>query len=74
MPRGGKRPGAGRPMGAVSKLKREIMKRSAEQDITPLEFMLQVMRDETEDTKRRCAMAAAAAPLMHRKPAMVRFE
>jgi hypothetical protein len=34
---------------------------------TPLDYMLEVMRDETADIDRRLEMAIAAAPYMHAK-------
>ncbi len=34
---------------------------------TPLRYMLRVMRDPNADTKRRDAMATAAAPYLHSK-------
>ena len=33
--------------------------------LTPLEYMLKVLRDENEDTPRRDEMAKAAAPYCH---------
>ena len=35
--------------------------------LTPLEYMLAVMRDETQDPERRLRMAIAAAPFVHAK-------
>ena len=34
---------------------------------TPLDYMLRVMRDQTEDVERRDEMARAAAPYVHAK-------
>ncbi|WP_199798858.1 hypothetical protein [Qipengyuania thermophila] len=39
--------------------------------MSPLDFMLAVMRDEEQDLKLRAAMAQAAAPYVHAKPADV---
>ena len=36
--------------------------------MTPLDFMLAVMRDDDQDIKLRTAMAQAAAPYIHAKP------
>lgn len=36
--------------------------------MTPLEYMLHVMRDEEADPARRDRMAQAAAPFVHAKP------
>ena len=63
--RGGRRPGAGRPRSRVRALTREIANRCAEEGITPLEFMLRVMRDESADLQTRADMAKSAAPYIH---------
>ncbi len=65
MPRGGKRPGAGRPPGAATRRTREIADRAAEEGVTPLEHMLAVMLDESAEPSRRDDMAKAAAPYIH---------
>lgn len=36
--------------------------------LSPLDFMLALMRDEEQDLKLRTAMAQAAAPYVHAKP------
>jgi hypothetical protein len=78
--RGGRRPGSGRPKGAATKKTREIADRAAAEGITPLEYMLQIMRRETahEDPKVEVARetlafeaAKAAAPYMHPRLAAV---
>jgi hypothetical protein len=64
--RGGKRNGAGRKPGALTKATREIAEREVlSGDLTPLEYMLRVMRDEGEQPARRDDMAKAAAPFIH---------
>jgi hypothetical protein len=73
--RGGKRPGAGRKSGSATKKTREIANKAASEGITPLEFMLDIMRGEppeTEDERVRLSFiemrfeaAKAAAPYMH---------
>lgn len=67
MPRGGKREGAGRRAGSASEKTRDIANRAASEGITPLEFMLQVMRDESAERAERLDMAKAAAPYIHPK-------
>jgi hypothetical protein len=62
---GGKREGAGRKPGSPTKRRREIIDEAAKDGITPLEYMLAVLRDEKADTDRRDRMAAAAAPYIH---------
>ncbi len=70
MARGGYRPGAGRPKGSG--------KKAAEPDAasvpagdaqTPLQYMLQVMRDPQADQLRRDRMAIASAPFIHARKA-----
>ena len=65
MAHGGARAGAGRKQGAATAKTREIADRAAEGGVTPLEFMLQVMRDETAERAERLDMAKAAAPYIH---------
>src|SRR5215469_8114475 len=64
MPRGGKRPGAGRPRGAISKSTRAILEAAAGGEM-PVEHMLRIMRDPREPAARRDEMAKAAAPFLH---------
>lgn len=76
MPRGGYRPGAGRPPGAKDANEGSIHDDSAGEpcaadlepvERTPLEYMLAVMNDPTADANRRDRMAIAAAPFVHGK-------
>lgn len=67
MARGGKRPGAGRPRGAVQRATKEARAKAAASGETPLDHMLRVMRNEKADEKRRDSMAVAAAPYVHAK-------
>ena len=78
MPRGGKREGAGRKEGSASKKTREIADKAVEEGLTPLEFMLQIMRNdqlpEDADPAQKVALTAlrfeaakAAAPYVHPK-------
>jgi hypothetical protein len=71
MPRGGFRPGAGRKKGMNMKAlaeERAVSKIAARAGMTPLEYMLSVMNDESADDARRDRMAQAAAPYVHEKP------
>ena len=63
--KGGKREGAGRPKGAQSKSTLERQAAIVAGGITPLEYMLNVIRDEAMDSKRRDSMAQACAPYIH---------
>lgn len=65
MARGGKREGAGRPAGAATVKTREAADRAAAEGITPLEYMLKILRDETAEPKDRMWAAQTAAPFMH---------
>jgi hypothetical protein len=63
--RGGKRANAGRKVGAATRRTREIADKAAEGGITPLEFMLQIMRNEAGEPETRFEAAKAAAPYVH---------
>lgn len=65
--RGGARPGAGRKPGSANKKSQEIAAKLMAEGLTPLEYMLRVMRDEKEDAARRMDAAKSAAPYMHPK-------
>ena len=79
--RGGARKGAGRKPGSATKSTREIADKAMEQGISPLEFMLQVMRDEPSEeleprdklvaTNMRFEAAKAAAPYIHPRLAAI---
>lgn len=64
---GGKRPGAGRKKGIPNRRTVELQEKIASEGITPLDFMLQTMRDEKQPHPVRMAAAAAAAPYVHAK-------
>lgn len=63
--RGGKRIGAGRPKGIPNKRTLQFRKDVEESGLTPLEFMLGIMRDPVQPQKIRSDMAVAAAPYIH---------
>jgi hypothetical protein len=73
MPSGGYRPGAGRPKGGKNAPKAgKVVKANIEPKVidltgqlTPLEFMLQIIQNPEADTLRRDRMAIAAAPYCH---------
>jgi hypothetical protein len=74
MPRGGKRPGAGRKVGSRNKAK--LIAEAREREIVisgkdPLEYMLEVMRTPDASWPRRDEMAKAAAPYLHARLAAV---
>jgi hypothetical protein len=63
--RGGRREGAGRKPGSKTKKTQLLAAAAREAGISPLEYMLAVLRDKTVDPERRDRMAAAAAPYIH---------
>lgn len=65
MAHGGAREGSGRKQGSASSKTREVADKAASEGITPLEFMLKVMRDEQAPKAERLDMAKAAAPYIH---------
>ena len=70
MPRGGARPGAGRPRKPVVDAPlatRAAPVRVAPGQMTPLEYMLSVINDVGAEDARRDRMAQAAAPYVHPK-------
>lgn len=71
MARGGPRPNSGRKRGSLSKKTTEIAVRAMEQGISPLEFMLNVLRDKSQPFDARYAAAKDSAPYVHAKLAAV---
>jgi len=68
---GGKRRGAGRKPGSATRRTREIADKAASSGLTPLDYMLNILRDESMDTESRFEAAKAAAPYVHPKLASV---
>lgn len=73
MPRGGARPGAGRPVGAATKKTRAIADMAAAEGLTPLDVLLKTMRDHAaaERWDDAAKVAALAAPYVHARLAAV---
>ena len=71
MARGGKRPGAGRKPGALNRATAEQRKAVQESGLTPLDYMLSVLRDEKNPPEVRLDAANKAAPYVHPKLAAV---
>jgi len=65
MARGGKRPGAGRKPSALTKRTREVAAQAIEGGITPLDYLMSLVRDETLSRDDRKDAAKAAAPYVH---------
>ncbi len=62
---GGPRPGAGRKPNSKNKATVEREKAISESGLTPLEYMLSVLRDDAADEAARMEAAKAAAPYVH---------
>ena len=71
--RGGKRPGAGRKRGSLSKKTTEIAQRVIAEGITPLEVLISSMRAALieGDRDKACQWADRAAPYVHPRLAAV---
>jgi hypothetical protein len=69
--KGGKRPGAGRKKGIPNKVTAAKAAAIAASGLTPLDYMLSVMRDESADPERRDRAAVAAAPYAHPRLAAI---
>ena len=65
MARGGNRPGAGRKAGVPNKASQKRQKDVAASGLTPLDYMLSVLRDTKADKDKRMDAAKAAAPYVH---------
>jgi hypothetical protein len=62
MARGGRRPGAGRPKGSRDRRSRELVEAVVGSGVTPLEYMISVMRNEKRPEADRFEAAKACAP------------
>lgn len=71
--RGGKRPGAGRKRGSLSKKTTEIAVKAIEGGITPLEVLIKSMQAawKANDKDKACQWAEKAAPYVHARLAAV---
>lgn len=70
MPLGGARPGAGRPKGTPNKATAEREAVIAASGLTPLDYMLGLLRDETQSREVRIDAAKSAAPYCHARLAV----
>lgn len=71
MARGGKRDGAGRRAGTINKASAAKRAEIEASGLTPLDYMLTVMRDEQNPADMRLDAAHKAAPFVHPKLAAV---
>ena len=76
MPRGGKRPGAGRKKGSATKKTRKLADQVAAEGISPLEVMVEAMRAHYRDKNldKAAAIAAQAAPYVHPRLSAVQHQ
>lgn len=65
MAKGGTRPGAGRPKGSPNKASIARQQAVEASGLTPLDYMLGRLRDDTLDDEARFEAAKAAAPYVH---------
>jgi len=66
---GGKRAGAGRPRGSLNRRTRAQLESSKALGITPLDYLLTVLRDEEAPRVERLMAARIAAPYIHSRMA-----
>lgn len=71
MARGGQRQGAGRKAGSPNKATAERQAEVEASGLTPLDFMLAMLRDEDAGMANRMWAAEKAAPYVHAKLASV---
>lgn len=71
MPRGGARPGAGRHKGGANKINDQARTKALAGGLTPLEYLLGVLRDDEKPQDVRMDAAKAAAPYVHARLAAV---
>jgi hypothetical protein len=71
MARGGNRPGAGRKRGSPNKATAERQAEIAASGLTPLDYMLTIMRNEELEAATRLDAANKAAPYVHPKLAAI---
>lgn len=77
MAKGGARPGAGRKKGSLNRKTTEVANRLIESGgITPLEVMLEAMRDHYENKRldEAAAIAKDAAPYIHPRLSSVEYK
>jgi hypothetical protein len=66
---GGARAGAGRPRGSVSRQSIDAVAKAMADGISPVEYMLNIMRNDDADAKERAWAAEKVAPFVHPRPA-----
>ena len=67
MGQGGARAGAGRKPGGINRYSKDLLEKASQSGQLPVEYMLEVMRNQCLDTRLRIDAAKAAAPYVHQK-------
>jgi hypothetical protein len=70
-PLGKPNPNGGRKKGAIGKKTADMIEAVEQTGLTPLQYLLQVMRDTSKDEPVRIDAAKAAAPYVHPRLAQV---
>jgi hypothetical protein len=68
---GGARPGAGRPAGSLRQRHQDAVTKALAVGKSPVEFMLEIMRNENTDPRDRQWAAEKVAPYVHPRPAPI---
>ena len=69
--RGGARPNAGRELGTMIRFNRGLLERTNEGGQSPLDYMLEMIRDQFLDTRLRIDAAKGRCPCVHQKPSAI---
>lgn len=69
--RGGARSGAGRPKGGRNRKQAEQIAKATSEGISPLDFLLSLMRDTEQPLAMRSDAAKSAAPYVHARLAAI---
>lgn len=70
MSRGGKRPNSGRRRGSANRINAQAREKAMSGGISPLDYLLSVMRNRREPKRMRMDAAKAALPFVHARLAV----
>ena len=74
MSHGGARAGAGRKPGTINRFSKDLLDKAAQSGQLPVDYLLEVMRDQSLNTRLRIDAAKAAAPYVHQKLSAVSID
>ena len=74
MSHGGARAGAGRKPGTINRFSKDLLDKAAQSGQLPVDYLLEVMRDKSLDTRLRIDAAKVAAPYVHQKLSAVSID